>query len=159
MPIAYSAFSCTSAWKSYRPRETMWSHCGERGWYPLDSEGMSPTQVNSIQPRYAKRQRPTFQRWRNLQSTRKKCAYALVELTGVIGEGAFRRVSSMSREIPTGVLPVRVWAEQWIRGNHNSYTSRTGRSEWSLVAGKQGNACGAKRPYFSRVFIKIRRAA
>ncbi|MCH9624864.1 MAG: hypothetical protein S4CHLAM123_00260 [Chlamydiales bacterium] len=34
MPIAYSAFSCASAWKSYQPRETMRSHGGKRGWNP-----------------------------------------------------------------------------------------------------------------------------
>jgi len=159
MPIAYSAFSCASAWKSDQPREALRSHGGERGWYPLDSEGMSLTQVNSIQPRYTKCQWPTFQRWRSLKSTRKKCAYALVELTGVIGEGAFRKVSSMSREIHTGVLPVRVWVGQWVRGNHNFHTSRTWKSEGPVVARKRGNACGAKRPCFSHVCNEIRRTA
>ena len=103
MPIAHSAFSYASAWKSDQPRETLRSHGGEGGWHPLDSEGMSPTQVNSIRPRYTKCQRPTFPRWQSLKSMRKQCAYALIELAGVIGEGAFRKVSSMSREIPTGV--------------------------------------------------------
>ncbi len=144
MSIASSTFSYASAWTSNQLRETLRSHGGKRGWYPLDSEGVSPTQVNSFQPRYTKCQWPIFQRWRSLQSMRKKCAYALIELTGVIGEGAFRKDSSMSREIPIGVFSVRVQIKQWVRGNHNFHASRTGKSEWSIVAEKRGNACGAK---------------
>ena len=144
MLIAHSTFSCASAWKSDRPRETMRSHSDEGGWYPSDGEGMSPTQVNLIRPRYTNCQRSTFPIWRNLKSMRKKCAYALIELTGVIREGAFRKVNNMSWEIHTGVLPVRVWVEQWVRVNHNSHTSRTWKSEGPIVAEKRGNACGAK---------------
>ncbi len=159
MPIAHSAFSYASAWKSYQPRETLRSHGGEEGWHPSDSKGMSPTKVNSIRPRYANRQRPTSRRWGSLKSMRKQCAYALFELTGVIGEGAFRKVNSMSRETHTGALTVKVQTEQWMEGNHNFHSSQNWESEWFVVAKKRGNARGAKRPYFSHVSIKIRKAA
>ena len=42
MLITRSAFSCASAWKGNRPRETMRSHGGEVGWFPTDNERVSP---------------------------------------------------------------------------------------------------------------------
>ena len=159
MLIARSVFSCASAWKGNRPRETMRSHRRRGGVVPSDNEGVSFNESKPDSASLRNCQRLTFQRCVKPAIGEEECADALIELTGVVEDRALQKASDMSREIHTGVLSVRVWIEQWSRGKHNLRYSRTWKSEWLVVAMKQGNACGAKGPYFSRVYIKIRRTA
>ena len=132
---------------------------GERGKYLLDREDASPSasELDSASLRLS--QWPTFQRWRSLTSLEKQWSSASKGLGGVVEESARRRRNRNIRENSPVSDFQRSEERQRIMGNHNHDPGREELSEWSIVALKRGNACGAKGPHCNYANIKRGEAA
>jgi len=159
MPITRSAFSCASAWKGDRPRETKRSHGGEGGWFPPDNERVSPSKANPFRPRYTNRRLTNLPEMvKSATMEGKTCPRFHRIDRGGWGERALKE----QRQVP-GDLPW-ISSQTNLSVNNGGWESITTDQPWQksdrpIVAKKWGNSHGAKGPTFSHVSIKIRRSA
>lgn len=159
MLIARSTFSCALAWNGDRPCETLRSLCGEEGWPPTDSERVSPSKANPFRPRYAYYQsanlpgmvKPAMER-------RTTCHRSFWIDRGGWGERALKDHRHVLGDLPQTTFQTNMNVYNGERESITVYQLWQ-KSERPVVAEKRGNACGAKGPSFSHVFIKIRRTA
>ena len=78
-----------------------------------------------------------------------------VGLSGVIGEGACRKISRGTWEARRNAQSERVSLKGWRRRGINNPRCVYGRdSERPIVAWKRGNVRGAKGPHFSHVYME-----
>jgi len=161
MPIARSAFSRASAWKGNQPRETLRSHGGEEGWSPSDDERASPSKANPFRPRKANC------RSINLPKVLKSATVGASTCRrphwidrGGWGERALKEQRNVPGD-PSGQGQLFDKTERYLNCFRETITCCRSmrKSDRSIVVEKQGNACGAKGPTFSRVLIKTRRSA
>jgi len=162
MLIAHSTFSCALAYKGNRVRETLRLQrhfCSEGGWSPLDGEdvSLSESELDSASLHYPMAVKgPDFVKPAINGEEMSVCSRWAIR-------GDWRkRASKDYLRSPGG--PFRRWFERYSiyqrsMGNHNHCICRQRESERSIVAVKWGNSHGAKGPYFSHVFIKVRRIA
>lgn len=161
MLIACSTFSCALACAGDQSRETLRSlhQHGERGWFPLDSEDMSPnaSELDSASLHHSLAV--------NLPKVMKPATSE--EVTSICTHWAIRgdwreRVSKGWHQVP-GEPPRctggEVSAVQGVRGINNLVFCRRRKSERPILAEKRGNARGAKRLHVSHASIETVRSA
>jgi hypothetical protein len=161
MLIDHSTCSNAPACGGDKARETERSVelTGERGVKPLDCEDASPSESKLDSASLRKSQWPTFQMRRSLTSLEKQWSEASKELGGVVEESARQRRNRNIREGSPVLDFQRSEDRQRAMGNHNHGTGWEESSEWSIVAMKRGNACGANGPYCNNANINIGEAA
>jgi hypothetical protein len=136
MRIVRSTSSHASAGGSYETRETLRSGAIQaKEAIPPDDDGpsLNPARGELVSASLNKYRRSTFQRRRSLISAGKQRTFAPVEPVGVKGVGADQKNRQVTWETRLGSRAVR----QLCPGRE---------SEGLVVAGKRGNARGAKEP-------------
>lgn len=158
MRIVRSTSSHAPAGGSNETRETRRSGAIQaKGESLPDDEGVSlnPARGELVSASLNLHRRPTSQKGRSLTLAGKQRTGAPVRPVGVRGVSAFQKNHHVTWETRSG----RRLKRQWTRGIHNPRACRGRESEGLVVAGKRGNARGAKEPCCKHANINEERAA
>lgn len=162
MIIVCSSTSCAMACGGNEACETLryWpkSQC-EAGVVPTDNEDVSPNEVNSFRPRYAKAPLASLPKMVKPVICMEEINTRTCETVGVIGESAHRKNNAQYLGEPFHGIKSEVDDMQGQQGNNNLLSLWQGQSERLILTMKRGNACGVKELFRHHVDRIERRPA